>query len=129
MYKEFVIILIVIVLIVVGNIITQNNTNYTVEKMSDNLFYLRSETSKEEVNQELLKEKMEQIEDDWKQEYEKMAYYIEHDELEKVENNLKAIESAIAMDEEDEGEIYINQCKFVLKHIKEKYEFNLQNIF
>ena len=35
MYKELVIIIIIIVLVIAGNIITQNNTNKTVETMNE----------------------------------------------------------------------------------------------
>ena len=82
-----------------------------------------------DVNNKFSQKKISEINEKWDEIKNKMAYYIEHNELEKVENNLKAVESALEMDDSDDGKIYINQCKFVLKHIKEKYEFNLQNIF
>lgn len=129
MYKEFITILIVIVLIVIGNIITQNNTNYTVEKMNNNLYSLRSETIKEKVNQKMLKEKINQIENDWKQEYEKLAYYIEHDELEKVESELTKLKADIEMKEYDMALENLDNCVFILNHIKDKSAFKILNIF
>ncbi len=43
MYKELVIIIIIIVLVIAGNIITQNNTNKTVETMNEELNTFRNE--------------------------------------------------------------------------------------
>ena len=50
MYKELVIIIIIIVLVIAGNIITQNNTNKTVETMNEELNTFRNEISSENVN-------------------------------------------------------------------------------
>ena len=122
MIREISTILIILFLVLYGNSITDKYTRYATDVMINSLEGLH-------INNESSEEKIKEINEKWDEIKNKMAYYIEHDELEKVENNLKAIESAIEMEEEDEGEIYINQCKFVLKHIKEKYEFNLQNIF
>ena len=122
MLREIITISVILISIFVGDYITDKYTT----KATDTMISLLSELHIEGASS---KEKMNEINENWDDIKDKMAYYIEHDELEKVENDLKAIESAIEMDEEDEGEIYINQCKFVLKHIKEKYEFNLQNIF
>ena len=122
MLREIITIIIIVFLVFVGNNITDKYTRFATDTMINLLEELK-------IDNESGKDKFNEINEKWDEIKNKMAYYIEHDELEKVENNLKAIESAIEMDQEDEGQIYLNQCKFVLKHIKEKYEFNLQNIF
>lgn len=124
MIREIITIIVILCLILVGNYITENYTDYATEMMI-NLLNEISVNGDNAAN----KSKIEEINKKWREVQKRMAYYLEHDELEKVENDLKAIESAIALDEMDEGAIYINQCKFVLQHIQEKYEFNLQNIF
>lgn len=124
MLRETITIIIIVCLIFCGNYITEKYTKYA----TDTMISLLDEIDLND-NVSFNKTKMNEINANWEDVQSKMAYYIEHDELEKVENDLKAIESAIILDEMDEGAIYINQCKFVLKHIKEKYEFNLQNIF
>ena len=58
-----------------------------------------------------------------------MAYFIEHNELEKVETNLTNIKSYIEEDELDMAISSIDEAEFILKHIKEKNSFNLENIF
>ena len=122
MLREIITIIIIIILIFFGDSVTDKYTRYATDTMIGMLEELN-------IDNENSKEKITEINEKWDDIKNKMAYYIEHNELEKVENNLKAIESAIEMNEVDDGEIYINQCKYMLKHIKEKYEFNLQNIF
>lgn len=58
-----------------------------------------------------------------------MAYYIEHDELEKVETNLTALKSFVDSNEYVDAMSELDKSVFVLKHIEDKYAFNLQNIF
>ena len=61
--------------------------------------------------------------------YKKLAYYIEHDELEKIELYLTALKSNIETKEYNQAVVEVDSCIFILKHIEEKYSFNLQNIF
>ena len=83
MYKELIIIIIIIMLVIVGNIITQNNTNKTVETISEELDVFRNEISNKNVRQEDAQNHIGKINDTWDKRSETLAYYIEHDELEK----------------------------------------------
>lgn len=65
----------------------------------------------------------------WNSMYKKMAYYIEHDELEKIELYITALKSNVETEEYGQAVEKIDSCIFILKHIEEKYSFNLQNIF
>ena len=58
-----------------------------------------------------------------------MAYYIEHDELEKVRTNLTELKSHTETEEYEEAINDLDKSVFVLEHIEEKSEFNLKNIF
>ena len=124
MIREISTIIIVIFLILYGNFVTEKYTAYATDSMIDLLDEIKIDDTSDYNSK-----KMEDINTKWEEVKNKMAYYIEHDELEKVENDLKAIESSLEAEEFDDCRVYINQCKFILKHIKEKYEFNLQNIF
>ena len=90
MQKEIIVCIFIIVLITVGNVVTQNYTVESVESLADQLSDLKSDIFKEEENieRDSIKDKIKQIEDNWESRYDKLAYYIEHDELEKVETNL-----------------------------------------
>lgn len=122
MVREICTIIIIIFLILLGNHITEEYTVYA----TDTMIGLLEEIDKENKPNN---EKISEVNEKWDEIKNKMAYYIEHNELEKVENYLKAIESSIKAEELEDSKVYINQCKFMLKHISEKYEFNLQNIF
>ena len=86
------------------------------------------ENGEEEVN-ENIKNKKEEIKKEWENRYDKLAYFIEHDELEKVKTDLTALNSFIETKEYAEAISELDKCVFVLKHIEDKYAFNLQNVF
>lgn len=129
MTKEFIICVIIVVLIVVGNVITQNYTNDSVKEASESLYELREELSKEEVNLDNAKRKIYEIYSDWSKRHDKLAYYIEHDELEKVKTDLTGIKGYIEMEEYSEAVPELDRTVFVLEHIKNKNILNLENIF
>lgn len=131
MQKEVIVCIFIIVLIIVGNVVTQNYTVESVESLADQLSDLKSDIFKEEENieRDSIKDKIKQIEDNWESRHDKLAYYIEHDELEKVETNLTSLRSFIEAKENSEAVSELDKSIFVLKHIEDKYAFNLQNIF
>lgn len=131
MWKEIIICTIIIVTIAIGNNITQNYSVKTIETITSKLRELKIEMKEKEENidNEKIQEKVNNIFNEWTQRYDKLAYYIEHDELEKVETNLTSLKSCIETNSFSEAVDELDKCTFVLKHIKDKYMFNLQNIF
>lgn len=128
MYKEIVISIIVIGILTFLDIFTQSFTNETIEYMEQELSSLRQNLV-EENNSEQVKTKMEEIFDVWKEKEEKMAYYIEHAELEKVDTELTALKANILIEEYKEGIPELEKCIFTLSNIKEKSEIKIKNIF
>ena len=129
MVKETVICVVLVVAIFFGNAITQNYSKKSVDELSQNLLSLRDEITKAEIDNEKAKKETEKIEKEWKEKYDKLAYYIEHNELEKIEIELTAIKSHIETQEYQDSTSEIDKSVFLLKHIEDKYAFNLQNIF
>lgn len=129
MHKEVIISIVIVVVIVIGNVVTQNCTRKSVKAISSDLNSLRQELNVEDVNQEEAKKHFDEIEKKWDNMQEKMAYYIEHDELEKVKTNLTELKSHTETEEYEEAICDLDKSVFVLKHIEEKSEFNLKNIF
>ena len=130
MLKESIICAVLVIAIIVGNYMTQNYTKESVKELSNKLHELKESILNiegEDSNQ--LKDKMEGIKVEWESKHDKLAYYIEHDELEKVENNLTGISSFIEMEEYAEAVSELDKGEFVLKHIQDKYAFSLENIF
>lgn len=129
MYKELVISIMVTTIIVIGSIITQNNTTKSIEEISNILTLIRNEISKENVSQEKSKEIMEKVEKEWKEKYEKMAYYTEHNELEKVNTDLVKLKANIEMKDYQTAVENLENCVFILNHIKDKSSLKIVNIF
>ena len=130
MGKETIVCIVLVIAIIIGNYRTQNYTKESVKELSEKLNDLKENIlniGEEDLNQ--LKDKMESIKQEWESRFDKLAYYIEHDELEKVENNLTGISSFIEMEEYAEAISELDKGVFVLKHIKDKYAFSLENIF
>ena len=131
MLKEIVIIITIIVVIFVGNTITQKYTTQAVEEMTNILNSVRQEIfeSKENIDVNKIEEAIENINTQWENKHEKLAYYIEHDELEKVETNLTGLKGEIEAKEYGDVMSRLDQSIFLLEHIEDKYAFNLQNVF
>lgn len=131
MWKEVIICGVIIITIFIGNQITQNYSVETIEELTKQLEELKQEMyqKQENVDSEKNNEKMDDIFKQWNERHDKLAYYIEHDELEKVETNLTSLKSYIKSNEYAEAVSELDKSVFVLKHIEDKYVFNLQNIF
>ena len=131
MKKELIICIIIIILIILGNILTEKYTANSVKSIVESLSELREEiiNNFENINREESLEKVKKIEEDWKKYYYLLAYFIEHDELEKIETSLIGIESYIEAEEYGEGIAKIDESVFILQHIEKKYRVSLQNVF
>lgn len=129
MWKEATIIIVIILAILLGNSITQNYTMQSVESMTQVLEKLKQEMNQEDKDHSILEEHMNEIENKWNDIHDKMAYYIEHDELEKVDTDLTAMKSYIQTEEYEEAISELDKAVFCLNHIEEKYTLELQNIF
>ena len=58
-----------------------------------------------------------------------MALFVEHNELEKVSNDIVIIESNFETNETEKILENIAELKFMLEHIEEKNQLKLKNIF
>lgn len=129
MYKEAVISIVIVCLVIIGNIVTQNYTKESVEETSNNLMGLRGNLVAENVDNKKAQEDVKKIYEQWNERYNKLAYYIEHDELEKVETNLTLLQSYIETREYYEAVSELDKNIYILKHIEDKNKFCLVNIF
>ncbi|MCI8759740.1 MAG: DUF4363 family protein [Clostridia bacterium] len=129
MLKETIICIIIVIAIIFGNDTTQNYTKESVSELSNELMQLREDAKKENLEDEKIKNQAEDIYKQWEKRHEKLAYFIEHDELEKVETELIVIKSDIETQDYEELISAIDKSVFILKHIEDKYAFNLENVF
>lgn len=131
MKKELIICIIIIVLIIIGNIITQNYTKECVAQMNQELYILKEASLNAEIQEENadVSGKVNEIENRWNEYQEKLAYYIEHDELEKVETQIFTMKGFSEIKKYDEIIPELEKCIFILEHIQEKTKLNVKNIF
>lgn len=131
MLKESIICIIIVIVIIFGNNMSQNYTVESVEDLTSKLNDMKEQISvnKEEIDNENIKNIMKELNKDWEETHNKLAYFIEHDELEKVETDLTSLNSFIETNEYSEAIAELDKAIFVLKHIEDKYAFDLENIF
>ncbi len=132
MVKEFIICVIILIVIFVGNGITQGYSRDSIEDMNRKLTDLEeiiNKENQEEINQEEVIKREEEIDKEWNDVFSKLAYYIEHEELEKVARILENMKTYLELKEYDNAIKEIREGIYILQHIEDKYSFNLQNIF
>ena len=127
MYKEFIIISIILVLVISLDCITNKYVKESVSTMINKLEVLEDEILNENIDD--IENRIKEAKDIWKRKYNVLAYYIEHDELEKVSLKLASIHGNVEGDELGNAVGDINEGIFLLKHIQEKEKFDFRSIF
>lgn len=155
MYKELVISIIIVVSIFVLDYITQKYTDNVINEAIQDLNTIKlalkerkeeeeglneEENETEEINEG--EEEFEGLDEDekilklasdnyekWLKYHRRLAFYIEHNELEKVETNYVTGKSFIENVKYEDAMSEVEKTIFVLQHINDKYSVNLENIF
>lgn len=129
MRKELIIVILIVFFVIGTNILTQNYTKKSIEELNNELEEIKTELLSEDIEEKQLEKKMDDIMNSWREKFNKFAYYIEHDELEKVETELSSLKAHIKVEEYEEGVNDIERGIYILNHIKEKFRFTFKNIF
>ena len=115
-----------------GDIFTTKYTNKSIETTTQSLSEIRKEMEKENednIDADKLKEQIKDIRDDWNKRHKKLAIYIEHDELEKIETDLAGLNGYLDKEEYGDSMAQLDISVYVLEHIKNKTTLSLINIF
>ena len=127
MLKEAVICIVIIITITGLEIYTQNFTIKTVNEIKGIFSEIEEDISKQNI--EKAKKQINNIGGKWEEKQKKLAYYIEHDELEKVHTSIVTMKSFFKTKDFSAAMAELSEGKFILEHIQEKNSLNLQNIF
>lgn len=127
MFKETVICVIIVVSIISLDIFTQKYTQKTTSEITNVFADLKEEIIKE--NRDKIDDKVKKLDEKWGEKHDKLAYYIEHDELEKVDTAIVSLKSYVETEDYSSAIAELDEGKFVLEHIQKKYAFTLENIF
>lgn len=129
--KESVICISIVICIIFGNYKIQNYIEQSINTIFEELKELKEEMLKEnkDIDDEKVKDQAEQVWKKWENRHDKLAYFIEHNELEKVETSLIELQSYIDTKEYNDSISQLDKAVFLLNHIQDKYALNLENIF
>lgn len=127
MFKETVICIVIAISIFAVDIFTQNFTKNTVNEVTKIFVDLKCDILKDDKTQ--IDNGIKKLDEKWGNSHDKLAYYIEHDELEKVDTAIVTMKAYIETEDFSSATAELDAGKFVLEHIQEKYAFNLKNIF
>ena len=129
MFKEFIICVFIVIAIIFGDIITQDYTKEVVSNLSDSLTNLRNDVMEPNADNQKIKSGVENVAKQWEEKHNKLSYYLEHNELEKIETEFTALKSDSETTDYQQLVESIDKSIFLLKHIEDRYAFNLENIF
>jgi len=127
MLKESIICIIIIIGILGLEFYTQNFTKKTVNEITEIFSKIKDEIGNKDIQQ--INNEIKYINNRWEEKQKKLAYYIEHGELEKVKTAIVKMESYIQTGNYSSALAELEEGKFVLEHIQDKNAFNLQTIF
>ena len=127
-WKDIIFCIIIIVVIITVDFFIQDYIKNSAEEMTAKLDNLKEEVSNQE-EEKLNEVDTKEVRETWEERYKILASVIEHDELEKVEKNLTGIYSALESKELSEVISELDESMFILRHIKDKYSFKIENVF
>lgn len=129
MYKELIISAIIVISIFVLDFITQKYTDDVINEAIQDLTTIKQALREDNVNEEKVIRDAGENYEKWLDYHKTLAFYIEHNELEKVETNYVSGNSFIENAKYEDALSELEKTIFVLQHINDKYSVNLENIF
>ena len=150
MKKEEIATLVIIGIILIIDLITLYYTKKCIAKISDDLTNLENMTvesikaenndnsenngsnsegdESKKIESKELKQKTEDIYKEWLGMNDTLTFYIEHDELEKVNVQLERIIANFNVDSTEDAVPEIKEAIYILRHIEKKQRLTLRNI-
>lgn len=132
MQKEIFIVIIIIIAIVSIDVLTNNYTKKNFGRIDEKLEEIKKiglSLINEEDKEDELKNKLGELEKDWHNINSKTAFFLEHDELEKINSSMIKFKSYFELEEYTEAIQELENCKFILKHLQDKEAIDLINLF
>ena len=125
--RDVIIIIIILIVVVMLNIFVNKYLKDTAKSITTRLdkieLMLKSNDTKNIMEEAKL------IQEEWDIVSKKWAIMVEHQEIDKIDMELKRIKTFFEQNELDNGTISLNVIKYFLIHITELYRWNIVNIF
>lgn len=124
-FKPIFLAIIIIIFVLILDFITVNNTKKIVEFMNNSLNDIDEKLAQDE-NPDM---EAKNLLTEWEKNEKILSYYLEHDEIEKIGNNINLIKKQIEIRDYDDARQSITETKFLFDHIEEKQKLNIENFF
>ena len=132
MKKEIILCISIIIIIVIADVITTKITDEKIVNISNKLEVLESKLDgegKDKSSQKEIEDYARDIRNTWKDDEKVLAYYIEHQELEKVGIEMDSLCSYAKCNDDKEELDSIARLKSLLSYISDKHDLKLNNFF
>lgn len=129
MYKEIIVCILVVILIISMDLLSNNYTKKVFFSINDSLGNLRNQMLKEDKDVNKINDEITKVEQAWNSKLNLLSCYIEHNELEKVARQLTLIKGNIDVEEYNQAVPQLDDCVYVINHIKDKESLLLRNLF
>ena len=126
-FKEYVIIAVIVVIILLTDYWTDKNLSDATRFLKDSMIEIEQKVKDENMNE--AQDEFFNVKEEWKSRGEKLALFVEHNELEKVNKNVELLVANFESGDKDELLENVADLKFILEHIEEKNQLKLKNIF
>ena len=129
-YKTLIIAIIIIIIVIILDIILENYSKKSIEKVNDNIdkIYNLFEV-KENYDIDKLDELSKNARKEWKKREKILSCFIEHDEIEKINIKLDMLCIQIKNENWTDSKSTVSEIIRLIKYLDGKYELSIQNIF
>lgn len=126
MSKEIVITVIILIAIIALNFFVSNFIDKRFEHVIAEIEDIKPLIKDEKYDE--AKEKLDELYEYWHKNENVLSFFVEHDELEKVVTELTSLDAYLEL-EDDSAYESLEKMAFIIKHIEEKDDIKLKNIF
>lgn len=125
--REYISIIIILGFVFLMEYLTSKSLGEATKWMKDGVISIENKVKENQESE--AQEEFYDLQGKWKEKTERLALFVEHNELEKVTNDIALIEINFETDETEDILENIADLKFMLEHIEEKNQLKWKNIF
>lgn len=126
-WKKFILVLTIFLFVIFLDLFLYFKTDKLIFETQNLLSTLKENLSSEDFEES--KKDIKKLQNNWEKNNKILSLFIEHDELEKVSTKVEVIKENATNGEYENALEDIVEAKYILEHIKDKYNFSLKNIF
>ena len=126
-WKKFILVLTIFLFVIFLDLFLYFKTDKLIFETQNLLSTVKESLDSEDFEDG--KKNIKKLQNNWEKNNKILSFFIEHDELEKVSTKVEVIKENATNGEYENALEDIVEAKYILEHIKDKYNFSLKNIF